>query len=74
MTRQRIGALLVAAETITPEQLQEALEGLRRRGQRERLGEAVVRLGLAPASHAADAVAQQRRLQRIQVEGCARMR
>jgi type IV pilus assembly protein PilB len=68
VTRQRIGELLVAAEVITPEQLEEALESVRRHGRRERLGEAVVRLGLAPESDVADAVAQQLRLDRIRVE------
>ncbi len=69
MTRQRIGEHLVAAEVITREQLEEALEARRRHGQRERLGEAVVRLGLASEADVADAVARQLRLERVEVRG-----
>jgi type IV pilus assembly protein PilB len=69
VTRQRIGELLVAAEVITPAELEQALEARRRHGRRERLGEAVVRLGLAAEASVADAVAQQLRLERVEVAG-----
>ena len=65
MDRQRIGELLVAADVLTEEQLETALEN--RLGDRERLGETVVRLGLADEADVADAVARQLRLERIEV-------
>lgn len=71
MARQRIGELLVAAGVLSTEQLEQALESRRRHAQRERLGEAVVRLGLAAEADVADAVARQLRLERVDVRGAA---
>ena len=69
MARKRIGELLVAAGVLRQDQLEYALESRVRHGRRERLGEAVVRLGLADESDVADAVAQQLRLERVDVLG-----
>ena len=58
--RRRIGELLIAEGTITPAQLQEALDGRARTAHgRERLGEAIVRLGLASDEDIARALARQ---------------
>jgi type IV pilus assembly protein PilB len=67
--RRRIGELLVEAGVLDESQLQEALESRRRHGGQERLGAAVVRMGLATEDDVADAVASQLRLQRVDLAG-----
>ena len=58
--RRRIGEVLIAEGTITPEQLQSALEGRKRTARgNERLGEAIVRLGFASDEDIARALASQ---------------
>jgi type II secretory ATPase GspE/PulE/Tfp pilus assembly ATPase PilB-like protein len=58
--RRRIGELLIAEGTITATQLEQALEGRAHTAYgRERLGEAVVRLGLASDEDIARALAHQ---------------
>jgi type IV pilus assembly protein PilB len=69
VARKRIGDLLVDAGVVSREQLEEALESRRRHGRRERLGEAVVRLGLAREADVAAAVARQLRLDSVDVRG-----
>ncbi len=61
--RRRIGELLAEAGLITPEQLQDALSSVRAvDGRRERLGQAIVRLGYATEVQVAQALADQLRL------------
>jgi type IV pilus assembly protein PilB len=67
--RRRIGELLVAAGVLTSSQLETALTERQRHGQRERLGATIVRLGLASEADVADAVAQQLRLERVDLAG-----
>ncbi|HSK95678.1 MAG TPA: ATPase, T2SS/T4P/T4SS family [Euzebyales bacterium] len=58
--RRRIGELLIAEGTITPPQLQQALEGRGQTAQgRERLGEAIIRMGFASEEDIARALARQ---------------
>jgi type IV pilus assembly protein PilB len=58
--RRRIGELLIAEGTITPAQLEQALHGrTETRYGRERLGAAIVRLGLASEEDIARALAHQ---------------
>lgn len=58
--RRRIGEVLVAEGTITPEQLEHALQARQHTAHgRERLGQAIVRLGLASEDDIAQALARQ---------------